>query len=114
MLRFQSDNKVMMEARSEDLRIIWDAMLEGSRFVVDIKDVVTETRVGPTKEFCKGSEDAGNEKNWEGLLKCWEAANVQVSFQLFFVDFGYFIVTILLQPKCRQVFNLSSIILDIS
>ena len=78
MLRFQSDNKVMMEARSEDLRIIWDAMLEGSRFVVDIKDVVTEIEVGLTKEFCKGSGDAENKKKWKGLLNCWEAANVQV------------------------------------
>ena len=46
---------------------------------MDIKDVVTETKVGPTKEFSKGSAgDAENEKNWEGLLKCWEAASVQV------------------------------------
>ena len=77
MLRFSSYNNVMMHARSEDLRIIWDAMLEGSRFEVEIRDVVTETRVGATKEFLKGSVDAETEKKWTKLLKCWEAAKTQ-------------------------------------
>ena len=76
-LRFSSQNNLMMHARSEDLRIIWDAMLEGSRFEVAIRDVVTETRVGAAKLFLKGSGEAENEKNWTGLLKCWEAAKTQ-------------------------------------
>ena len=77
-LLFLSRNNLMMHARSEDLRIIWDSMLEGSKFRIDIRDVVTETSVGvPTKEFSKGSGDAENEKNWRELLKCWSEAKAQ-------------------------------------
>ena len=76
-LKFTSSNNLMMHARTEDLRIIWDAMLEGSDFKIDIKDVVTETQVGATKHIFKGPRDVDNEKNWAGLLKCLEGTRAQ-------------------------------------
>ena len=63
-LQFRSNTNLMIHARSEDLRIIWDDMLEGSRFVV-----FTINRGWAKQEFLKGSEDAENERNWTELLK---------------------------------------------
>ena len=63
-LQFRSNINLMIHARSEDLRIIWDDMLEGSKFVV-----FTINRGWAKQEFLKGSEDAENERNWTELLK---------------------------------------------
>ena len=75
--RFESYNNVMMHARSEDLRIVWDALRENSRFLVEIRDVVTKTRLGETKVFCKYGTEADREKKWTELLKFWETTKVQ-------------------------------------
>ena len=61
-LQFRSYNYLMIQARSEDLQIIWEGMLEGSSFFV-------KSKVGPRKEFFKGSEDAENERTWTELVK---------------------------------------------
>ena len=71
MLRSTYNNILIMHTISKDLRIIWEAMLEGSKFMIDIRDVVViETSIGAaTKEFAKRSEDAENEKNWREAAK---------------------------------------------
>ena len=61
-LQFRSFDDLMIQARSEDLKIIWEGMLEGSSFFVNSK-------VGPMKEFFKGSENAENERTWAELLQ---------------------------------------------